>query len=395
MMLGSRVTSPHLRIAVISQAYHEPEVFKNISTFSQYAAVLLIGPEASRSLIFEGRELSKLDEDRLQVRPLRTLRFNDAQYLLLGLKRSLKHFNPDVVIIEYDPWAIISCQALRALDGLPHGRPDVVFAVKKNTLRRSRISSSIKRAVASKVLSNTLGVLAASQRTADLYVHHLGFPPARVTVQPRLGVDPSAFYPRTRDNLGTLTVGFIGRISTAKGVTDLVHACSLARSRLAAPLRLVLQGPSDPSVPLETLASPWIEVRQPVNNSLIPSALRRFDIFVMPARVLPDHEEHDGRALLEAMMTGLPCIGTASGIISELLHEDVGLLVAPEDIQGLADALVQLGNSAEERERLGEFARARAVAQATLQAVASSRIAAIERWRSTSGSNRYERHESA
>ena len=54
------------------------------------------------------------------------------------------------------------------------------------------------------------------------------------------------------------------------------------------------------------------------------------------------------------MSFGLPIIATNAGGIPELVeHEENGLLVPPNDVDALADAIEKLASSAELREEMG------------------------------------------
>jgi glycosyltransferase involved in cell wall biosynthesis len=63
--------------------------------------------------------------------------------------------------------------------------------------------------------------------------------------------------------------------------------------------------------------------------------LDSLDLFVMPSRA-----EGLGRALVEAMARGCPCVGSQVGGIAELL--DFGELVPPGDPVSLADKIMEV-----------------------------------------------------
>jgi glycosyltransferase involved in cell wall biosynthesis len=97
----------------------------------------------------------------------------------------------------------------------------------------------------------------------------------------------------------------------------------------------------------------------------IPGLLAGVDI-----AVLPTWEAGEGCpvALLEAMASGVACIVTdVPGSRDVVEHEKSGLLVPPRDAQALAGALTRLATDPEVRRRLGENARARILADYTIE----------------------------
>ena len=93
---------------------------------------------------------------------------------------------------------------------------------------------------------------------------------------------------------------------------------------------------------------------------------RSATVFCLPARFEPS-----GLAVLEAMAHGLPCVATRVGAMSEILHDgQLGLLVDPEDVQGLADTLTSLLHDRRLQDTLSQRARSAVEAQETWDAVA-------------------------
>jgi glycosyltransferase involved in cell wall biosynthesis len=90
-------------------------------------------------------------------------------------------------------------------------------------------------------------------------------------------------------------------------------------------------------------------------------------VFVLPSRMDPCP-----LALLEAMAVGLPVVATSVGGIPEQVGTDGGVLVAPEDVDGLADAVLRLAASPELRARLGAAGRERARSLFSLETQASA-----------------------
>jgi glycosyltransferase involved in cell wall biosynthesis len=73
--------------------------------------------------------------------------------------------------------------------------------------------------------------------------------------------------------------------------------------------------------------------------------------------VLPSVREQFGQVLVEGMACGLPAIAVdAHGPADIVRHGDTGWLVEPDDVHGLANALVEAVNRPQERKRRGENA---------------------------------------
>ena len=113
----------------------------------------------------------------------------------------------------------------------------------------------------------------------------------------------------------------------------------------------------------------WLTVLDSVPHALVADFLKGIDMFAMPSRILRHHVEHDAHALLEAMATGIPCIGAASGAIVDVLP-GAGLVVPPEESRELAGAVLKLLENEPLRLELGRAGRERVVNDYSLHAVA-------------------------
>ena len=87
----------------------------------------------------------------------------------------------------------------------------------------------------------------------------------------------------------------------------------------------------------------------------IRAEFARADVFCLPSR-----QEGFGIVFLEAMAAGLPIVAADCGATPETApHGEVSLLVGPDDVEGLATALVRLLNDADLRARLATGGAAR------------------------------------
>ncbi len=90
----------------------------------------------------------------------------------------------------------------------------------------------------------------------------------------------------------------------------------------------------------------------------VPAILAASDIFT-----LPSHFEGLPMSIIEAMLTGLPVVSTdIRGPREQIIHGETGLLVPPQTVAPLAEALSRLAADPALRARMGQAGRARALA---------------------------------
>jgi glycosyltransferase involved in cell wall biosynthesis len=257
----------------------------------------------------------------------------------------------------------------------------IVLYCKKNTRSVPRGPRGVIERVLTRIALNRVRlILATSTMTADLF-QRLSRGRVPIRVQAHLAVDEALFAPSTEDASDergddSLTVGFVGSVAPHKGIDDLVEAIALTRERLGVGIRLLMVGPMRDAGLKELVDRlPWVEHREQSSHSEIPRILTQIDMFVLPSRILPDHEEHDAQAMVEAMAAERPCIGSRSGVIPDLIQDGhTGLLFEPNDVQGLADCLEKLCLDADLRRRLGKAARAATIRRSGLASLAAQRI---------------------
>jgi glycosyltransferase involved in cell wall biosynthesis len=186
--------------------------------------------------------------------------------------------------------------------------------------------------------------------------------PPRAEARACLGLDQSAF-----------VVMGLGRLIRIKGFDLAVRALPRVSGAIpAARLLLVGDGPERPA--LEGLAASLgvaDRLRMTGETSDVAAHLAAADAVVVPSR-----NEGMGRVLVEAMALGRPVVATAVGGIPAVIADaECGRLIAPDDPEALADALVELGRDAGLREKLGEAGRQRAEAFST--AVADEKLLSL------------------
>lgn len=163
-----------------------------------------------------------------------------------------------------------------------------------------------------------------------------------------------------REELGipasAVVVVFIARFTAHKQPLTLIRAFSAAM-KLEPSLYLLMVGEGDEQREGEELAGTLglgtRVIFQPFRQD-VPELLAASDIYVLPSlwEGLPI-------GLLEAMAMGRAVIATGVDGTREIVaHRENGLLVTPGSVSELAEALVELAQSADEREKFGKMARA-------------------------------------
>jgi len=370
-----------LRIAVISHAYNGPGRMGPFAALGKRVDLTLIGPRNHDDgpLV---PSVAHSNERHLDVVALRAARLGRSQFLMLRLGKTLRSIEPDVVCIEYDPWHVQFLQVVLTLK-LARSTAHVVPIVKKNTYRAPRsLLGRAKRRLSQWGVRRASAIIAASEKTRQLYIRELDAPESIVVVQPHLSVDTCRFRPRARaiSCQRPLRIGFVGKIGMTKGVPDLLAAFENARNRSNADVELWLAGSvTDPDTGLAISRAEHVHYVGVINNNDLHMFMHEIDIFAMPARVLPDHQEHDGRAVLEAMAAGLPCVVSDSGILPELLAPAEGRVFPAGNVSRLSDCLQELIDSPELRRDLGTLARQRAIATVSPDVLSAERVFVFNR----------------
>jgi len=326
---------------IVSHAFLEPELRKGIAALAAYADVRVVTPSAWRVLIFRRKALTDSRDFIDLFRPIRAIKLFGGQYVFLSLTLGLRHPPPDVVHVEYEPWSIVFWQvAITRLVFARHAA--LVCNVKKNTFRAGNgIAGRIKRLLARLGIAQVGRFTAASEMTRELYIRRFGVPAPAIDVVTHLGVDTTNFQPGSRlPQPGRAVIGYTGRLEHQKGVDVLIAAVEECRRRgVDATLRIVGTGYQEADLRRTAESRPWLSIEPARPNSEIAAFMREIDLFVLPSRVLPDHEEHDAHALLEALASGVPCIATRSGINPEILRDSLGVVVAADAVAELAAAI--------------------------------------------------------
>jgi glycosyltransferase involved in cell wall biosynthesis len=177
-----------------------------------------------------------------------------------------------------------------------------------------------------------------------------------------MGVDPSAFSPRQyREDPKPLELICVGRLAPVKAQHILVAAVErLVRAGKHVRLHIVGGGPDRQSLEAWVGAlkiTEHVVFHGFLTQEKLDALYRRTDIFA-----LASFAEGVPGVLMEAMSMEIPCVATWITGVPELIRNGVdGLLVAPSDVEALAEAVGQLAGDSQLRRRIGSAGRARIV----------------------------------
>lgn len=155
----------------------------------------------------------------------------------------------------------------------------------------------------------------------------------------------------------------LGRMIEVKGLHVLVRAAdSILGLRPRAHLIIAGDGPMRPEIErLVSLAATRdrIHLTGALPRARVAQLLADADVFVNPGIVdSGGRAEGLGITTIEAMASGLPCIGSqVGGIVETISDGETGLLVQPGNIEELSSAVGRLVDDAALRQQMGEAGR--------------------------------------
>jgi glycosyltransferase involved in cell wall biosynthesis len=367
-----------MRVLILSHSYFVPENRKNIYAIARLCEVKCVLPDRFNIKYGENGIFEIEEENKEYFIPYKSLNIFGDQYFLAKLNLATRNFRPEIINVEYNPWSLMFLHSL-IYRKIYARNAKIICTMKKNTfVKKSRIFGAIKFLIARLLVKKVDHFLVVSEMVRNLLINTFSIPSSKISIIQHLGVDTGIFSPnrnRKKINNEKFLIGFCGRLAKHKGVEDLIEAVLILKEEKGYNSELILLGEEDSRGWLDIYAKySWLKILPPVSLSEVADFLRRLDIFVLPSRILPDHQEHDAHALLEALATGIPCVGTRSGIIPEIIGDGTGWLVDPRDPKGLAQTLEELILDTKYRRELETSAEKKAKNEFSLDILAKKRV---------------------
>jgi glycosyltransferase involved in cell wall biosynthesis len=174
------------------------------------------------------------------------------------------------------------------------------------------------------------------------------------------GINTKTFAPQPVEKNDNPTIIFTGKIVQNKGVQELVEAAAnLAKEFPGLQLQLVGRGEENFIKELRQKAvalgaANILNLPGFISKEDLPRMLSKAHVFAAPSY----YEGGPGFVYLEAMACGLPAIGCSGGGVDEIIFSgENGILVPPQNISALEDALRKILSDKKLLESMGVNAR--------------------------------------
>lgn len=255
--------------------------------------------------------------------------------------------------------------------------------------RQSRVDNAVSRLI----LRDAALVFANSQYTRAVVLERLGTAEHKVQVL-NPGVNPDVFRPGLEISAVKQRYGIAGE-RVILTVSRLVPKKNHETVLLALPevlkrvpnLKYLIVGDGPERAKLERLVQELalqehVVFTGAIKHHDLPSYYCSCDVFVMPSRIAEGNFESFGIAFAEAAACGKPVIGSKTGGIADaVIHGTTGLLVDPNDVGELAQALIHLLTDGQVAVAFGHKGRARVAKELTWQAVGAEVFSSLRRLR--------------
>jgi L-malate glycosyltransferase len=300
-------------------------------------------------------------EDNYRVLPIPVWRRASGAYLFRSLDAFLRRLQPDILHVAEGEFGLVWRQMIlyRRL-----WAPKAKLLFMSYNDHEIPLEQFYPRMIWRWVCRESDLAVAGNSRVRSVW-QSAGYPKP-IVVQTEIGADETFFCPDAADRQcqrqrlgveGTVVIGFAGRIRDYKGVLELADAVL----GLQGDRSLLMVGDGDQRKDIEAKFEAAGQRQRLVMTGLVPRAemphyLRAMDIFVLPSR--KSWREQFGLVLPEAMLCGLPVVGSTSGAIPEVIG-DAGVIFPADDADALRAALQPLVQNETVRLEFAERGRAR------------------------------------
>lgn len=299
-----------------------------------------------------------------------------------GLARAIRDFQPDLIDAAEEPFSAVMGQILLLRRAFAP-RSKLLFYSFQNILKKYPPPFSL---IERRAFREADAALVSVSEIGDV-LRRKGYG-GEIMINPP-GVDQALFRPlpgeqsAVRAELGipfdVPVIGYLGRLTAEKGVQDIVAALP----SLPANARLLIIGGGQRE-PIEALVrqagvAERLVFTGAVDRQQTPRLFAAMTMLAVPSRTTARWKEQFGRVIAEAMLCGVPVLGSSSGSIPEVLA-GAGVIFPEANPAALAHAARLLLDQPQLAAALADKARTHALANYTWARVAAQRVALYRRW---------------
>ena len=369
-----------MKVAVISHSMVEPENrarWRALADRHPDTVVTLVVPAVWPSLWSTAREprtyvTQSEERGNYRIIALPAMRAgNPGRFVFVSPDMGLRHSRPDILCINQEPVTPVFLQTLLCRR-LFARRARTVFISSDSVLRSWRRARLWWMRT---IVNREVDLALAVNHQVKGVLQRQGFD-RPITIQTAIGADEAVWSPgdgtqmRRKLGLEGFVVGYVGRLTAAKGVMDLLAA--FERLELPKSFLIVGEGGLRPNL-LTAVRKLGLEDSVKLvgyrPRSEVPDYMSAMDVLVLPSRYTPSWREQFGLVLIEAMLCGVLVIGSNVGGIPNTIG-DAGILFPSGDVATLATHLRKLQVNEYLRSELAARGRERALRKFSASALA-------------------------
>jgi len=250
-------------------------------------------------------------------------------FAVFKIARIISHLKPQIINAHYaSSYGLLGSFVTKNNFYLNFWGSDVFVFPKKNLFNRLILKWIIKRST--KVFSSSLIMTNEISLYSSKSVETINF-----------GIDTQIYVPKSIkiiDASQTLKIGIIKSLEPIYRIDLAINALIWLQKNTLLNLELHICGAGSTEQDLKFISNDSVFFKGKIEQNSVPSFLQSMDIFLNTTEF-----ESFGMSTIEAMACGVPVVAHNSGGSSEIINHNVtGILYAPNEVENVAQALLEL-----------------------------------------------------
>ncbi|PIU41559.1 MAG: hypothetical protein COS99_04820 [Candidatus Omnitrophica bacterium CG07_land_8_20_14_0_80_42_15] len=363
-----------MRILVFGHMYTEPihrEKFQYISRDDGFH-ITVVAPHEWRHTLNNYKFTPALENEKFEV-ICRKISFSGKYFTFFyhGLSKLLKEYRPDIIEIDQEP-ASFACYSIIKKAKKLRPSSKIVVWTSEDTMTKWKFPLSYFE----KYNLSRIGHIIACNSEVEELLRKKGYT-GKISIFQFLGISPEIFKPqdvsalmRTLGLNDEFVIGYVGRLTEAKGIKTLFKAFALLNDNS----RLLIVGKGELLDELQGLTEELkikdrVILTGSVSHEGVALYLNCMNVLVLPSEGSDEWREKFGYVVPQAMLCNVPVIGSRHGGIPDVIG-DSGILFEPKNAKELSQKIKELKENNGLRHKYIEAGRKRAIENYTVEKVA-------------------------